>query len=530
MNVRSGRRRAAAALLALASFAVACSSGETPPDDIGTPVAGGTLRVSVRDLSSLDPVRASGPGASFVLAQTFDSLTDVDASGAVVPAAAASWAPSSDGKTWTFTLGKGKFHNGDPVTAYDFKFAFDRITSKTLDSEAAFQLEPIQGFKAARIDGTATGLSGVQVVNPSTLRIVLDAPFYELPVYLSHPSLGPVSQKVFNKDANAFAASPIGNGPFKVQAPKTAQGVTLVRFDDHAGSTAYLDAVDVQVDAGPDDGYRAYLRNEVDVADIPSSVIEEARGRIGPAGFTPYWAAVYFGPNLRLEKFKKPEMRKAISLAINRAAIATTVYGGTKAPATGIIPTGIPGFAGGACADCTFDPTRARSLIQSAFGGSPPEVVIDHLDASPSREVAGAIKANLEAVGLKIRLRAHKSKAYLQTLAAGTQELAELGWLAETPSPDGFLAQQLRTGSPNNQVAFADPAFDGLIKKAREASGLEQRRGLYKEAEARALSQMAIIPVVFFRNHHAVAERVQGLRLDGAGIFDAARVWLVTKP
>ena len=528
MSVRPSReRRTPAAILAFAALLAACSGAGSPAEP-ETPVAGGTLRISVRDLASLDPAKATGRGAALVLAQVFDSLTDVDESGNAIPAAAASWTTSRDGKTWTFALAKGSFHNGDPVTAYDFKFAFDRIVGKALASEAAFQLEPVQGFKAVRVDGTANALSGVTVVNATTLQIVLDRPFHELPVYLSHSSLGPVSQKIFNRNPAEFAANPVGNGAFRVVAPMTTSGVGLERFDAHAGSTAYLDGLDVVVHEGPDDGYRAFVRAETDVAEVPSSGIESSRGRIGPEGFTPFWAAVYYGPNLRLDKFKNPEVRRAISSAINRAAIAGAVYGGTKTPASGLIPLGIPGFPADRCRDCRFDPGDARARIKTAFPSGPPEIIVDHLDASPSREVAAAIAANLRNVGLTIRLRAHRSDAYLRLLAAGQQELAELGWLAEVPSPDGFLAQQLRSGSPNNQVAFSDSAFDQAIDKARAASGLGDRRAAYRDAESRALDQMALIPVVFFRNHLAVASDVRGFRLDGAGIFDAARVWLAT--
>lgn len=530
MLSRSGRaRRTAAATVALAALLAACSDAPAPREP-ETPAAGGTLRVSVRDLKSLDPAKARGPGASLVLAQVFDPLTRIDDAGNAVPAAAEQWSTSSDGTTWTFTIAKASFHNGDPVSAYDFKFAFDRIVNKTLASEAAFQLEPVRGFKAARIDGTANTLSGVEVVNASTLRIILDRPFYDLPIYLSHAALGPVSQKVFNANSAEFAAKPVGNGAFRVAKPMTATGVTLARFDDHAGSTAYLDAMDVVVHQGADDGYRAYLREEVEIAEVPGIALESSRGRIGPEGFTPFWAAVYYGPNLRLDKFKNPEFRRAISMAINRAAISSAVYGGTKTPATGIIPLGIPGYPADRCRDCRFDPGAARDKIKQAFPSGAPEVVVDHLDAAVSREVAAAIAANLREVGLNVRLRSHASDAYLKLLESGQQELAELGWLAEVPSSDGFLAQQLRSGSPNNQVGFSDPAFDNAIDKARGTADQNDRRAQYRTAETRALAEMALIPIVFFRNHLAVAPDVRGFDLNGAGIFDASRVWLATEP
>ncbi|GAC1422324.1 MAG: peptide ABC transporter substrate-binding protein [Actinomycetota bacterium] len=521
----SARRLTAAALLsALALTASACQAPRSRQSD--KPISGGTLRVAVRDLATLDPAKATGRGSALVLNQIFDPLTRIDRVGNPIPSAASKWETSPDGKTWTFHIAPATFHDGAAVTAWDFKFSFDRITSKALASDAAFQLEPVSGFKAARIDGTAKGLAGVVVADNNTLRITLDKPFYDFPMFLAHPALGPISQKVLNKNPAAFADAPVGNGPFKIEGPRSATGVRLVRFDGHRGATAYLNSLDVSVASDPATGWRQYLDHSVDVTEIPASSIESGRGQYGPEGFTPFWAAVYYGPNLKNPKFSNPDFRRALSLAVDRGSIAHTVYGGTKMPAVGLIPRGIPGFADEWCAMCRYDPAQARALIAKAFGAKPPPVVIDHLDASPSREVAAAIASNLKDVGLTVSLQAHDSASYLRLLQSGKQELAELGWLAEIPSADGFLAQQLRTGSPNNQVGFADPLFDGLIDRARAIPDPIARRGAYRDAEKRALDLMPLIPIVFFRNHVAIAPKVHDLTVNGSGLFDAASVWI----
>src|ERR1051326_4136208 len=113
------RRRATAGILVLLALAGACTPKPTPSHP-GGPVAGGTLRVAVRDLSTLDPAKASGRGAMFVLSQIFRPLTTIDPSGEPAPGAAASWTVSADGKRWDFHLAKAKFHDGTPVTATSF--------------------------------------------------------------------------------------------------------------------------------------------------------------------------------------------------------------------------------------------------------------------------------------------------------------------------------------------------------------------------------------------------------------------------
>ena len=492
----------------------------------GPPVPGGTLRVSVRDLGSLDPASTTGRGGLLAIAQLFDPLTAIDPrTGDAVPAAASAWTTSPNGLTWWFTLRPETFHDGTPVTAGDFKAAFDRIARKATGSDVAFQLESVRGFQAAKIAGSAKGLDGVQALNPTTLRLMLERPFSELPVFLAHPALAPLPKSMIANPA-ALQQQPIGNGPFKMAAPRTPNQVVLERFDAHAGGTAYLNRVQIDLVNDGNQAWRDFLRKRTDVAEVPADALSSGDANRGNGGFTPFWAGLYYGPNLRSPKYAKPEVRRAISLAIDRKHIADVVYGGTKEPATGIIPRGVRGYEPAQCADCKQDMERARQLIQAAFNGKPPEMIIDHLDASPSREVADAIANDLKNVGLNVALRAHNSADYLRLLENGQHEIAELGWLAEVPSPDGFLAQQLRTGSPNNHTGFADPTFDSLIDQARANKDETARLDAYAKAEARTFEIMPLIPIVFFRNHVGVAERVHDLRVDGAGLFDAARVWV----
>jgi len=507
--------------IALALLFSACHNGSG-----GTPVRGGTLRVSVRDLGSLDPAAASGRGALLVVEQLFDPLTRVDGkSGKLVPDAAASWTRAPNGLSWTFTLAKATFHDGTPVTATDFKAAFDRVTRKSTGSERAFQLEAVKGFRAVKIDGTQQSLAGVVAVNPTTLRIDLDRPFDELPVYLADPALGPLAKSMAANPA-LLQQQPIGNGPFKMAKPRTANQVVLDRFDGRAGRSGYLDRLEVDLQGDSNQAWHDFLAKRTDVAEVPTDALSSGRAKAGEGGFTAYWAALYYGPNLHSPKFAKPAFRQAISLAIDRKRIAQIVYGGTKEPASGLIPRGVRGFAPNVCSVCVLDQDRARQLVQQAYGSKPPVIVVDHLDDVTQKAVAEEIVRDLKAVGVNSSLRAHKSKDYLAFLQSGQDELAEYGWLTEVPSPDGFLAQQLRTGSVNNHTGYSTLTFDRLIDQARATPDEAARLSLYRQAEARSFDLMPLIPIVFFRNHVGVADRVHGLRVDGAGLFDAAAVWI----
>jgi oligopeptide transport system substrate-binding protein len=505
---------------------VGLASCTSKPAQPATPHAGGTLDVSIRDLGSLDPARAAGRGALLVVSQIFDSLTSIDpVTGLVKPAAASSWTTSSDGLTWKFTLASATFQNGRPVRASDFKFAFDRVTQKSMRSEIAYELEPVTGFRAARVAGTAKTLAGVSAPSATVLMIKLDRPFYELPYNLADPGLAPIPAAVYGRSTAGLNASPVGNGPFKVVNATVESQATLARYDGYNGTKAYLDGIKFHVVSNVDDAWRAFQAHQTDITDVPASQVAGGKG-FDQRGFTPVWATLSFGPNLKLAKYQDVNVRIAMSLAIDRSAIATQVFGSTKDAATGLVPRGVRGYVPDACKTCNFDQGRARTLLNTKFKGAMPSITIDHLGDQASRLAAQAIAKDLSAVGFHTSLRAHAAAEYLTLLQKDGQDFAELGWVQNVPSPDGFLAQQLLTGSVNNQTGFHDGTFDADIANARKEKDEATRLGDYAGAERRALDLMPLIPIVFYRNREAVASRVLGFRLDGAGIFDASTIWL----
>jgi peptide/nickel transport system substrate-binding protein/oligopeptide transport system substrate-binding protein len=530
------RARSAAAALSTILVLTACPESPAPvdtptPTPPTSPVAGGTLTVAVRDLVTFDPARATdtrlaaGRGTLSALSQVFEPLTRVDPeTNRVEPAAATRWRVSRNRLVWRFFLANRTFHNRRRVTAADFKFSFDRL-ARTRNAEAAFQLEQVEGFAQANA-GNRRSLAGVSVHRPTVLQIRLQRPFSELAYNLAHPALVPIPRALYRRSARGLLRSPVGNGPFRVDRTHDA-GATLVPYDGYRGTTPYLERIEYRVVRSVEAGWRAYRAGEVQIADIPPAAVDPSGALYGDEGFTPFWATLSFGFNLRRPIFRKPIVRRAISLAIDRQAIATTIYGNTRDPATGLIPRGVRGFVADACSACAFSETRAERILDAAFPRRKPTLSIDFYDERSSRQVARAIQTQLEAVGLRVGLRAHQRRDYLDVLQTGRFDLAQLGWLSDVPSPDPFLHQQLRTNQLNNHTGFANPQFDQALDRARRDLTEKGRLYWYRRAERIALEAMPQIPIVFYRNRTAVADEVQDFFLNGAGLFDGTRVWLV---
>src|SRR5207247_4461779 len=130
------------------------------------------------------------------------------------------------------------------------------------------------------------------------------------------------------------------------------------------------------------------------------------------------------------------------------------------------------------------EPDRARALLAEAFpDGKIPEVAIDHDDDATQAAVAQAIKTDLDTVGIPAVLRPHAFADYGKFLVSGQQELFRLGWIADYPSPDGFLTPLFSSTSPDNLTGLARPEIDEKLAAARAEADPQKRLAVYLAAE-----------------------------------------------
>jgi ABC-type oligopeptide transport system substrate-binding subunit len=232
--------------------------------------------------------------------------------------------------------------------------------------------------------------------------------------------------------------------------------------------------------------------------------------------------------NLKSPHLSDARLRKAIALAIDRERIVRDVYKDTVKLATGLVSDGLPGKATDACGEvCQHDVARAKALVTEAFpNGGVPEVAIDHDDDATQAAVAASIKADLDAAGIPTALRSHPFDQYGQFIVSGQQELFRLGWIADFPSPDAFLAPLFSSTSADNVTGLSVPEVDDALKAARAEADPAKQQSFYREAERRVLSQYVVVPVAQLESRLAVVKRVQSFTLSPLGTFDGAAVTL----
>jgi oligopeptide transport system substrate-binding protein len=534
-------------LLALLLAACTSSGPETAtpadePAEEAEPAAvdrreGGTLRIGLsNDPASIDPRFVADDEGELIVDAVFEPLVRLDPQQRVVPAAAESWERDEDGRVWTFTLREARFHDGSPVTAQDFARSFERIADGTADPRSflAYLLEPIDGVREAQEHGGA--LDGVEVVDEQTLRLRLREPNPGFLRVLSHPSLAPVPA-VADDDLEAFAARPIGNGPFQVTEAREPGGfIRLSGVADHHAAPR-LDAVVLQIAApGDDRQWDDLVDGQLHVADVPVSRIPDAVERFGrsadgyrgPGVLSGVTSAVYlYGFDLTAEPFDDPDVRRAISLAIDRDRLVEDLFPGARRVADAIVPTPVPGAQQGVCDHCRHDPEAALELFEEADVGLE-ELTLTYNRGGTHTAIAERMAADIEAaLGITVSLDGLELRDFLRDVRSGEARLFRLGLDPDAPSPGEYLHPLLHSDSIGieNLTRYAVDEVDELLDEARMAEE-DDAIELWQQVEQRALDDVAVVPLLHYRHNRVVASGVRELYWSPFGRIDLARVWL----
>ena len=235
--MRQRSARLGAGVIAAALILVACTSA-----DSNDPVRGGTLRVGVVGLASLDPALADEPTEALVAEMLFTPLVGLNRrTQEPGPALAARWSVNDDQTRFEFTLRQGlEFSNGDPITAADVKTTLDRVATPANESPLAGLLAPVAGF-AEVASGAAEDLSGIEIPDDRTVVITLSPPFAARPSVRAHPGLAavPVAGRAARSEGSTIRA-PHRSGPgpavWAAQTTVTTSDAAPTRTRDCPGS------------------------------------------------------------------------------------------------------------------------------------------------------------------------------------------------------------------------------------------------------------------------------------------------------
>jgi oligopeptide transport system substrate-binding protein len=507
---------------ALAALLSGCARRETP---VEAGIRTRTLLIgNSAEPADLDPHVISLLAEQRLQVALFEGLTAFDQKTALpVPGAAERWETSPDGLTWTFHLRAGlKWSNGEPLVADDFVQSWRRALTPTVACPFAYLFSVVKNadaFSAGQLaDPTQLGFVAPDV---RTVVITLAQPTPTLPLYTALPCWHPINPRVlarFNALDRRGAAwtkpgNFVGNGPFTL-AEWAPNARIVVTRNPH-----YWDAADNQLERvifHPTDNVDVEERNfragQLHVTyNIPPAKIAGYRERT-PAQVKadPMLDIRYLIFNTQRPPLDNAKVRRALALAIDRAAISQAVYFGAYQPAPSFVPTACGDYS--SPASVTFDPMLARQLLAEAGfpeGRGFPVFSIQMTNSDQAPQMGEALQAQWKKeLGLTVTLEPLEVKSKMQNLFAKNFAVTIGGWSADFADPISYLAL-LGSKSGNNYSGWSNAGYDALLNQAANSIDAATRMKLFQRAEELLLAEAPVTSVLLVRNNYLIHPAVR---------------------
>lgn len=428
-----------------------------------------------------------------------------------LPAVAESWTVSGEGRVHVFHLrAAARWSDGEPVTAADFVAAWERVLHPGQAAPYASMLHVIEGAEPYnRGEEARFETVGVKALDTRRLEVRLERPVPHFLSLLMHPVWYPIpahrvgsSQAADRTGSWATPEQFVGNGAFVLKEWRPNQfieGVPNPHYWDAA--TVRLTGIRFYALEEPGAEERAFQAGQLHVTDsLPPGRVAAYRQR-GDASLQidPYLGTYYLLPNVRDGVLADSRVRRALSLAIDRAALVEHLLGAGQTPATRFVPLNMPGYDGPSGEG--HDPEAARSLLaQAGYPSGKGFPVLSYLfnSSESHRKIAEALQAMWrKELGIDVQLVNQEWRTYLQRRASGDFELARAVWIGDYAEPSTFL-DLWTSDSGNNWAGWASKAYDARMEAARQATTVDARMARYAEAEAVLLEEQAVLPLYHY--------------------------------
>ena len=472
---------AAAALAGWSSFPGALFAEDAP-------VAGGILKVAFSaDPAGFDPAMGPSGMSHVVIEQVYSTLMSVDPDAVPYADLATGYEVSDDGLSYTFKLRDGvKFHNGDPLTAEDVKFTFDRLGAKDSAYSYKSQIETVKS---------------VDVVDPLTVKFTLTVPTGPFLTYMAFPGSSIVPKKLV-ESGHDLNAQPIGSGPFKFVS---YQPRSMIKFEKNAdfyeAGKPYFDGMEFHLIADVTALTNAVISGAVDFTnEVPPkdwSTVSTSPGIVGQTleGSRYYWLLM----NNTVAPMDNPRVRQAIAYAINREAItAATFFGQAEPLLGGVIPEWNWAYAGITAFNPQGDVAKAKALLAAAGVPDGFKTSMTMASSFPAMvSMAPILQANLAAIGITAEIKTMEIPRFWDEVwAPSAFDITTMYWVSPLADPDDFVYNNYATGTGINVQKSSSAAMDKLLKDAKSAKTTDERKALYKQQQELALEEMPIAPLV----------------------------------
>jgi peptide/nickel transport system substrate-binding protein len=511
---------AVAALAVLAgcgSGSGSSSSGNSGGGGGGGPVRGGDLTfAAVQDAQSMNNTTVFDNNSIWIFEQIFEPLYTVTNDGkGVRPYLATSYTVSADKKTYTFKLRKGvKFSNGKPMTSADVKFSID------------------QNRKAAKgwayID---TAIKSVDDPSPDTVVIHLKNPWAPLLADLSIFANGIVPNNYGGESETAFYNHPVGTGPFKWDYWHKGQALKLVRNPNYwQKGKPYLNSI-TWTDVASDNTRQQQLQGgQAQIDQFPAwSTVGNLKTASGVnMHLFNSTQTNYMSMNETVKPFQDVHVRRAISLAINRAALVKAVLFGNGKPANSLFPPQVP-FYDPSAGGLQFDLAAAKKeMAKSSVPHGFTTTLLLPAGNSDYLTIGTILQSELKPLGITLKIKQldpntanaqQQDLKYDMTLTLWTMDIAD-------PDELATFAVDPKSGAKSFFTNYDNPNVVKVTHEAEQITDPAKRQQLYNTLQTQAAKDAFMAFLYYSPYPYATTTNVHGFFVTPLGNMHMEDVWL----
>ena len=534
----------AASLAACGGSASSAASTEAATGEESTGTASGFTVQLGSNPETLDPALNSAIDGANTLITVFEPLLLIDENNEVIPGQAESYTVSDDGLVWTFTMRDGlKWSDGSDLTAKDFEYSFKRLAAP---DTAAPYAETVVGMIDGYADATGNpDKQGNMTTEPDfdALNVVASEDGKTLTVTLSYPcayfdklaafaAMSPVQQATVEANGDAWcteADTYICNGPYCISEWVPSERIVLAKNPNYVGgwdsSKIVSDTITLLLLEDSSASYTAYNSGEAQlIKDVPTDEIPSLTKAEDGGDFyvDTILGTYYLSLNDQKEPFNDVNVRKALSLAIDRDYVANTIMQGTYTPAYNLVGPGIVDengmFYDNANGGKTYISEDYEANLEAAKqaladAGYPngegfPVIEYSTNDAGYHTPVAEYLQQAWGELGITVNINKVEWASFTPMRRAGDYDASRNGWVMDYNDPSNML-ELFTTGNGNNDGKYSSADFDAAIEASKVADKSVHFQKLH-EAEDILMNDYACIPVAYYNDFWLQSPSLKG--------------------
>lgn len=475
---------------------------------------------------TIDPHVLSGSPEANVADALFEPLVirnPYDES--ISPGVAQSWEFSDDGLFIDFHLNpEARWSNGEPITAEDFYWSWERALNPLLGNQLAnvfFVIRNAEAYHLGEIDDFNE--VGVAVIDEHTLRVELAYPNPFAIINFTYVYMVPLHRATLEKHGGTRVRysdwtrpeNIVSNGPFRLSDWKLQRYLRVERNPYYWDAAAVgLNGIVFRPIEGAATEEKMFRSGQLHATNmVPNSKTPGYRNQPNsPLVQMPQMASYFYVFNMKVPPMDDRRVRRALALAVDRQTLATNVLNDTAIAWGGYVPFGMPDYS--PPNPLSFDPDEARRLLSEAGfpnGEGFPEISLLYNTSEDHRTIAVAVQQMWKKhLNIDITLENQEWQVYLTAVREGNFEIARRGWNGDV-TPNSFLDYMI-SDSPINNTGFANSVYDDLvINQARSTGDLSEIMSIYREAEEILLREAPLLPVATYTEKRLLQPSVKGM-------------------